>query len=368
MKLKYDDKVIFKLDGEELEYTVCIDHLYGSESNTQIFELLKLDKGDFCTKAYGYPNDGGEWPSSKMDGYKALTRCVKALAEEVAKKGGTTTVNGEEIGVEKVSSGIKVGGFYKPKDEEKCGVFKAHDGEYIEITSIHGGINYIIYQDNKKVSSCGPHCFTKDNLTEHMPDFKIKVNPKQSEKIQKICFGRGMKWKSGNNEVKYPDSPYLFIENVISREREGREEYFQEQVNLEIQADEFIKLYGEEKTDHSFLTGMEEEFYKRWEGLIKPSFDSNPFSVLSRSTYSKPKKKGGIKTMLKKLTNFLDTTLKGSSRDYYKLGWVLIDNEDELCVTDAGIEAVAFCQLMDKDLADYAKKEVARLKKEEDKK
>lgn len=44
-----------------------------------------------------------------------------------------------------------------------------------------------------------------------MKQFKIRVNPEQSEIVQKEMFKRGYRWLSGKKEVSYTEAPYLYI-------------------------------------------------------------------------------------------------------------------------------------------------------------
>lgn len=81
--LKSGDKVYLKGIG----YSVTWSHLSNSGgSNRKVFDLLGLNVSDFCDKAYGYDNEGGDWPSAKRNDYEALTRCVLALYKVIEEK------------------------------------------------------------------------------------------------------------------------------------------------------------------------------------------------------------------------------------------------------------------------------------------
>ena len=45
-----------------------------------------------------------------------------------------------------------------------------------------------------------------------MRNFKIKVTPKESEVVQKLLFLAGYKWFSGDKNIKFTDSKYLFFD------------------------------------------------------------------------------------------------------------------------------------------------------------
>ena len=73
----------------------------------------------------------------------------------------------------------------------------------------------------------------------------------------------------------------------------------------------------------------------------------------------------GKKPMLKKVTNLIKG-LQQPLKNYVRLGWVEIE-DDEFIVTEDGRDAkdkVDFGLVAAKDLAEYAKQEVARIKSE----
>ncbi|MCO6500480.1 MAG: hypothetical protein J5I47_08905 [Vicingus serpentipes] len=86
--LEHFDNVLFAIEGEEpLLYEVVYNHLtnLGDGGNVAIFKLLKVDKYDFCTKAYGYETIDGDWPESEFEDYGALTRAVNAIYDLIEK-------------------------------------------------------------------------------------------------------------------------------------------------------------------------------------------------------------------------------------------------------------------------------------------
>lgn len=84
---KFDDRVIFTVDGKDYKYTVQDAWLSNSDGcNDEIFSVLGLNKTEFCTKAYGYPAEGGEWPECHDQDLDALNRVIKALQKEIAER------------------------------------------------------------------------------------------------------------------------------------------------------------------------------------------------------------------------------------------------------------------------------------------
>lgn len=84
---KFDDRVIFTVDGKDYKYTVQDAWLSNPDGrNDEIFSVLGLDKTEFCTKAYGYPANDGGWPECHDRDLDALNRVIKALQEEIAKR------------------------------------------------------------------------------------------------------------------------------------------------------------------------------------------------------------------------------------------------------------------------------------------
>lgn len=93
---KFDDRVIFTVDGKDYKYTVEDAWLSNSDGrNDEIFDVLGLDANEFCSKAYGYPAEGGSWPECHDRDLDALNRAIKALREEIAKRSAKITGGAE---------------------------------------------------------------------------------------------------------------------------------------------------------------------------------------------------------------------------------------------------------------------------------
>lgn len=86
--LNIGDIVYFYVNDKQLKYSVQSNHLSNVHrgNNDEIFLLLKLDKYVFCYTNYGYAHKGGDWPTCKQEDYRALTRVVIALYQEIEKK------------------------------------------------------------------------------------------------------------------------------------------------------------------------------------------------------------------------------------------------------------------------------------------
>ena len=86
-ELQSKDEVIFTTPKGNLFYTVYLNYLgCGDRENAAIFNDLGLDKDSFSLKYYGYDSRGGDWPSSHDNDYKALTRLVIGLYEEIERQ------------------------------------------------------------------------------------------------------------------------------------------------------------------------------------------------------------------------------------------------------------------------------------------
>jgi hypothetical protein len=90
-ELKYGDIVIFSVNKQILKYKVKNNFLSNYEFNkelynSEIFKVLEIDKKEITGKAYGYKIDSGDWPTSKINDYSALTRLVKKLYTIIEEK------------------------------------------------------------------------------------------------------------------------------------------------------------------------------------------------------------------------------------------------------------------------------------------
>ena len=92
--LKYEDKVVFRTNGNELHYTVQNSYLNDEDDskNTNIFQALNFNEiaiENYAEEMYGYSikNGGvtykqGAWPQSKEKDFEALTRLVEGLQSQ----------------------------------------------------------------------------------------------------------------------------------------------------------------------------------------------------------------------------------------------------------------------------------------------
>lgn len=82
-ELQQGDRIVFKVEDKEYEYTVSDSFLnYPRGDNDAIFTALGLDrtdKIDLASDQYGYNADNGDWPEYKNTDFAAATRLVKAL-------------------------------------------------------------------------------------------------------------------------------------------------------------------------------------------------------------------------------------------------------------------------------------------------
>ncbi len=78
---------------------------------------------------------------------------------------------------------------------------------------------------------------------------KMKVTPKESEKVQQICFNNGIYWGTKGNEISNLDKPYLFIErmnkNLTILTYASDREVFDSDPLTEITPEDFIDTYGD---------------------------------------------------------------------------------------------------------------------------
>lgn len=74
---------------------------------------------------------------------------------------------------------------------------------------------------------------------------KMKVNPKQSIKVQEICFENGMEWVRGNY-IKHLDKPFIYVndDHLLGYGKIDEEELFYSDKNEEVSAELFIKTNG----------------------------------------------------------------------------------------------------------------------------
>lgn len=93
-----------------------------------------------------------------------------------------------------------------------------------------------------------------------MRNFKIKVNPEQSDVIQKLLFLTGYTWKNGSKKVCLTNQEFLFFSDwsdVKEITFTHSEEYFYNDKLPEITFDEFINEIELNKSNHNdFLLDM----------------------------------------------------------------------------------------------------------------
>lgn len=76
-------------------------------------------------------------------------------------------------------------------------------------------------------------------------NYKVRVNPKQSRKIQELVFGLGGKWNGGTDWVINEIIPFLYVTSGLVMTCDSKaQEYFgyASSENTEIQADDLIAL------------------------------------------------------------------------------------------------------------------------------
>lgn len=82
-ELQQGDRIVFKVEDKEYEYTVSDSFLnYPRGDNDAIFDALEIgreQKLELASELYGYRSDQGDWPEYKSTDFAAATRLVKAL-------------------------------------------------------------------------------------------------------------------------------------------------------------------------------------------------------------------------------------------------------------------------------------------------
>lgn len=101
IELELDDKVVFKVGDETLNYTVNSKHVGydGSYCNYRIFNVLGLDKKKFCNKLYGYESGDGDWPTYKEKDFEVAKKVIEELYSVIdLRKHNVKELNGFKIG------------------------------------------------------------------------------------------------------------------------------------------------------------------------------------------------------------------------------------------------------------------------------
>ena len=111
-------------------------------------------------------------------------------------------------------------------------------------------------------------------------NIKLRVTPKQSIAVQKICFANGITWKSINTDkIRYTDLEYLFIEpdRIWGRNAYDHNSGPETEGYTEVDADLFIRTNGtcEEPIDVAkdlLDYQSKEDMFKQY-GFEVPDFD-----------------------------------------------------------------------------------------------
>lgn len=82
-------------------------------------------------------------------------------------------------------------------------------------------------------------------MREINDNYKMRVTPEQSKKVQEICFKKGIDWLITKNIIKLTDKPFLIIhKGLLSYLDISQEEYFNKDKNKEISTEIFIRTNG----------------------------------------------------------------------------------------------------------------------------
>ena len=111
-------------------------------------------------------------------------------------------------------------------------------------------------------------------------NIKLKVTPKQSEAVQKICFEHGINWHEDDSNIpKYLKATYLFIESdrIWYRGITDHDSGIETEGYSEVDADLFIRTNGtcEESidiVDNLSNNKSKEDMFKQY-GFEVPNFD-----------------------------------------------------------------------------------------------
>lgn len=113
-------------------------------------------------------------------------------------------------------------------------------------------------------------------------NIKLRVTPKQSEAVQKICFANGITWKLiATDKVGYTDLEYLFIETDRIWGRNVYDHNLGPETKgyIEVDADLFIRTNGtceefitQQELDDMLNSKSKEDMFKQY-GFEVPNFD-----------------------------------------------------------------------------------------------
>ena len=107
-------------------------------------------------------------------------------------------------------------------------------------------------------------------------NIKLRVTPKQSIAVQKICFANDIDWNSEENKISYTVTKYLFIEptGVWFREIANHDSGMETVGYNEVDADLFIRTNGTcvEPEETTIEATIEECKFEKY-GFEKPDFE-----------------------------------------------------------------------------------------------
>ena len=110
---------------------------------------------------------------------------------------------------------------------------------------------------------------TKYTLTKPLPnEFKIQVNPEQSEALQLELFKMGKRWTDGTQKIILTDQPYLCVYDDDDFAFELFEKRFKTDPKEEIQFSDYFTENKEEMTPQQLIKEAKEQIAKANE-LIK---------------------------------------------------------------------------------------------------
>lgn len=81
-----EDRVLFQVNDDKYEYCCASSYLSSRRGlNDIIFDVLGLDKVEFCTKVYGHKPGSGTFPVCRINSTECMYNIVEALMEECIK-------------------------------------------------------------------------------------------------------------------------------------------------------------------------------------------------------------------------------------------------------------------------------------------
>lgn len=238
---------------------------------------------------------------------------------------------------------------------------KKYLGKKMGDVAHHDGWIYILFDCLEPV--------TKTTLTE-MPGHVVHCKTREEYDIlMRIYEDAGWVWCAGQKPTEYDgwdgedcyaDAKNHFLMGCIEdAELEGGTiiplSEFKRKQGLEDRTDLWGKFVVDTEPNYASILRTHE---------LPTNIGSVIVEAFEKYAPSSTTKKGGIMARLRQLSNFVKTNVKQPLKNYYQLGWVEIDENDELIVTEEGIEAKAHAEMVLGITVDgYAKQEVERLGK-----